>query len=251
MTDDDARFDQLLTEIDENILAALRASLDETEGLRRVLAVSSAAPVYTDVTAVRTLSGAFGEATAADAASVQPTKWSRRFQPILAAAAVLLAIAAPVGAVWFAAPEFMFGPSEQGTSVHEFDLVLDPGYAYDLDVPPGRLTKVSVTDGGTPQYHRADLYRTMTHADQLSGWDAPGGIEGVNPVWSVPVNAGISACRERPPSFSDGFVDLEGASIGTRVCLRTHENRPVLLTITRLPKTDDDSSLTVHVIQGS
>jgi hypothetical protein len=139
--------------------------------------------------------------------------------------------------------------AEPATSVREFNLDLRPGYSHDLDVASGELTEVAIgAQPGTPDYARPDLYRTKTGRDQISGWDVTADGSGYNPMTEVPDDAGAAACRGLP-ARGGGNLELASAHVGSRVCLRTHGGRPVLLTILRLP-TDRRDRLTVHVAVG-
>ncbi|RSM50853.1 hypothetical protein DMA12_01550 [Amycolatopsis balhimycina DSM 5908] len=129
-------------------------------------------------------------------------------------------------------------PSQPPASAifNEFDLAVRPGMGYDLDIPPGRPTDWHSTNNPrSPDYSYLDLYRTSAKAprDQLSGVDL-GNTNEFNVIQQVNNDDPITTCRSLA-THGGGNAPLELLRPGSRVCLRTHEDRWAMLTITKMP----------------
>src|SRR5207248_8309554 len=143
------------------------------------------------------------------------------------------------------------GPSvsrpEAPAIFNEYDLAVSPGIGYDLDIPVGQPSDWHSTNNPrSPDYNYLDLYRTSPKSprDQLSGVDLNNTNE-FNAVHRVNADDPATACRGLP-THGGGNAPLEFLSPGSKVCLRTHDARWAMLTITRMPA-DRTTVLLLHV----
>jgi DNA-binding SARP family transcriptional activator len=130
---------------------------------------------------------------------------------------------------------------------NEFDLAVSPGMGYDLDIPTGRPTDWHSTNNPrSPDYSYLDLYRTSAKAprDHLSGVDL-GNTNEFNVVQRVNNDDPITICRSLA-THGGGNAPLELLGPGSRVCLRTHEDRWAMVTITKMPS-DRTAIVLLHV----
>ncbi|MDR7327405.1 MULTISPECIES: AfsR/SARP family transcriptional regulator [Catenuloplanes] len=125
-----------------------------------------------------------------------------------------------------------------GGVFHEFDLAVRPGLGYDLDIPDGRPSDWHATNNPrSPDYDFLDLYRTSPESahDQLSGVDLTN-TNAFNAIHAVNRTDPPGTCRGLPRD-GGGNVRLAALAAGARICLRTHDRRWAMLTVTRMPET--------------
>jgi DNA-binding SARP family transcriptional activator len=132
---------------------------------------------------------------------------------------------------------------------NEFDLAVHPGIGYDLDIPPGRPADWHSTNNPrSPDYDFLDLYRTSSQApeaeNQISGVDLRNTNE-FNVIHHVADTDPPTVCGGLPRQ-GGGNVKMHDLHQGAKVCLHTHENRWVMITVTRMPA-DRAALLFVHV----
>jgi hypothetical protein len=130
-----------------------------------------------------------------------------------------------------------------------FDLAVQPGTGYDLDIPPGKPADWHATsDEDSPDYAFLDLYRISSGVAQaqqhISGVD-PDDTNEFNAIHPVADTEPPTACRGLSPQ-GGGRVKLGDLRVGTNVCLRTHEGRWAMITVLRMPA-DGAAALLVHV----
>jgi hypothetical protein len=173
-----------------------------------------------------------------------------------AAAALIVAVA---GAAWVLAgggraasgPPGPHGGADAGI-FNEFDLAVRPGLGYDLDIPHGRPADWhSTSNQRSADFDYLDLYRTQPAPDapdahyKISGMDLHADNH-FNAMHVVEDSDGPQICR-RLPTGGGGNLLLSQMHVGTKVCLRTYENRWALITVTRVP-VERTADLLVHVV---
>jgi DNA-binding SARP family transcriptional activator len=176
------------------------------------------------------------------AAGPTPHRFARR--RLLVGAAVVLSAMLAGGAVLVAlgVPPWQRFPD----GVHnEFDLDVPPRTAYDFDIspgdrPPGRALR---------SQPGLDFYRTSSSVNQggqISGVSLTHDNEkDFNAIHLINPTAGTEACRDLPTNIG-GNVALRSLHRGAKVCLRTHDHRWALVTVTGMPSTSE-ALLSVHV----
>lgn len=133
------------------------------------------------------------------------------------------------------------------TIFNEFILAVSPGMGYDLDIPDDRPSDWHSTNNPrSSDYNYLDLYRTSATAprDQLSGVDLNNTNE-FNVVQQVNNDDPATVCHSLA-THGGGNAPLQLLGPGSKVCLRTHDDRWAMLTITRMPS-DRAATLLLHV----
>jgi hypothetical protein len=131
---------------------------------------------------------------------------------------------------------------------NEFDINVQPGFGYDLDIPPGGDPYANFgwqnSDASRPL---RDLYRTglKSPVDKVQGLPLPVGSESYNRIVLVGPADRPERCRAFGTS-GDGSVPIAALSLGSKVCIRTHSDRWAMLRVTRVPSTNADL-LGLHV----
>ena len=123
---------------------------------------------------------------------------------------------------------------DSSATFHDYELLVRPGIAYDLDIPPGRPPDWHASnDVDSPDFRYTDLYRPTKGPEQISGVDVSG-TDDYNVMQLVDRDADPAACR-RLPTRGGGRVRLAGLEPGARMCLRTHDGRWAQITLLELP----------------
>jgi len=140
-------------------------------------------------------------------------------------------------------------PAPRDVIFNEFDLAVDPGVGYDLDIPNGRASDWHATNNPrSPDYDFLDLYRTSSRApeaeNQISGVDVHG-INEFNAIHLVADTDPAAICTGLP-QHGGGNVKLRDLHAGAKVCLRTGESRWAMITVLHMP-TSRAAVLSVHV----
>jgi hypothetical protein len=193
--------------------------------------------------------GPGGEARPLDGALDATARSGRQARWLVAAVAAILVAVGGAAVVWATGTE-RANPArpKPGSVFNEFDLAVNPGIGYDLDIPPDKPADWHATNNPrSPDYGFLDFYRTS------AGPSRPGQISGVdlnntnnfNAIHLVGPNDPVQMCRQLP-QHGGGNVKLAHLTVGAKVCLRTWENRWAMLTITRMPPTLT-SGLMLHV----
>jgi DNA-binding SARP family transcriptional activator len=133
------------------------------------------------------------------------------------------------------------------TIFNEYDLAVSPGMGYDLDIPVGQPPDWHSTNNPrSPDYNYLDLYRTSPKSprDQLSGVDLTNTNE-FNAVHQINTDDPPTTCHTLP-THGGGNAPIEFLHSGSKVCIRTHDNRWAMLTITQTP-TNRNTVLLLHV----
>jgi hypothetical protein len=139
-------------------------------------------------------------------------------------------------------------PAPEPKVFNEFDLALKPAFGYDLDIPPGgNPEKNSGWRGDDETYRHRDIYRTSRTdpTDRLQGVQQPvTATDNHNAVTLVARTDPPQRCRG--VSGTGGNVSVQSLAIGSKICVRTREGRPVMLTVTSTAE-GRDGTLGVHV----
>jgi len=118
---------------------------------------------------------------------------------------------------------------------NEFDLAVDPGVGYDLDIPRGKRPDWHTTNNPrSPDYGYLDFYRTTPKSPdgpQISGVDLTN-TNDFNVIHLVGPDDPLTICRLLSQQ-GGGNVKLADLRVGSKVCLRTHEQRWAMITVTR------------------
>jgi DNA-binding SARP family transcriptional activator len=126
--------------------------------------------------------------------------------------------------------------NDDASTFNEYDLAVSPGMGYDLDIPAGRPPDWHATNNPrSADYDHLDLYRTSARApvDQVSGVD-PGNTGDYNAVHVVDPADSARACQTMS-SRGGGNAAVSQLSVGSKICISTHDQRWALLTVRRLP----------------
>ena len=148
-----------------------------------------------------------------------------RYRPLIAL--VLLVVLAAAGFVAWRLHV------QQGL-FNDYELLLRPGIAYDLDIPPGRPADWHASnDIHSDDFSHTDLYRPVQGPDQIGGVDIRG-TNDYNVVQLVGGDDDPTVCRQLPMR-GGGRVRLAGLEPGARICVRTHDGRWAQLTLLEVP----------------
>jgi DNA-binding SARP family transcriptional activator len=188
--------------------------------------------------------------TAADARPRNRRRW------VVAAIAAAASIAGLVAVGQGSAPLAWWSDGRQppGRDVrspgvfNEFDLAVDPGVGYDLDIPRGKRPDWHTTNNPrSPDYGYLDFYRTTPKSPdgpQISGVDLTN-TNDFNVIHLVGPDDPPTICRLLSQQ-GGGRVKLADLRVGSKVCLRTHEQRWAMITVTRMPE-NPAAVLIIHV----
>lgn len=124
---------------------------------------------------------------------------------------------------------------------NQFELVIDPGYSYGLDLPPGASPSSARAVQWTPGVH--DLYRAGNPpTDQFSGIpNSSGSYNGIQAASASATTA--TSARETP--VKDGNVKVATLRLHSKICIRTASGRGALLEVVEL--SDDKTVLQLHI----
>lgn len=177
-----------------------------------------------------------GGAAAAPYGPVRP-RW-----PIIAVVAVVAMLG---GAIVFELVGGALRRTPEENVFNEFDLEMPTRTAYDLDVPRGQRPQGRALGSESG----LDLYRTssgVNNGGQISGVSTTSdNSKNFNAIHQINPDDPPEACR-RLPVQGGGNIALRDLRQGAKVCLRTHDHRWTVFTVTRMPSHAEDL-LVVHV----
>ncbi|GIH10334.1 hypothetical protein Rhe02_84010 [Rhizocola hellebori] len=120
----------------------------------------------------------------------------------------------------------------------QFTLDLRPGWGYDLDVlDPSKTGACAGGQNLNPECR--DLYREVSNP-RLSGVQKPSGSGNYNEMHYPIANADPKTCLSLTDLTKVGNVPISALSIGSRLCVRTHDSRWAMIEIVTTPPTSAD-----------